>query len=132
MSTYPGHPGVCLAGTLKFAGRVFESVDILTESTTTSGLQSHPFKRGEDERGFSDGKTGSQMGRDLPQAPQLGDSGSTLDPDSRSPETLRLDGGGPRSDWTGVGPLLSLLGAIQCPDPHGQRPSRVGLRGSSL
>ena len=71
LSTYPGHPGICLAGTLTFAGRVFEPLVILTESTTTSGLQSHPFKRGEDERGFSDGKTGSQMGRDLPQAPQL-------------------------------------------------------------
>ncbi|CAI9160936.1 unnamed protein product [Rangifer tarandus platyrhynchus] len=38
-------------------------------------------------------------------------------PRDSSPETLRLEGGGPRSDRTAVGPLLSLLGAIQCPDP---------------
>ena len=70
-TTYPGHPAVCLAGTLNFVGSGFESMDILTESATTSDLQAHPFKLGEGERDFSDGKTGSQMGRDLPQAPQL-------------------------------------------------------------
>ena len=53
-------------GTLNFVGRGFESVDILTKSTTTSGLQSYPFKPGEDERDFPDGKIGSQMGRDFP------------------------------------------------------------------
>ena len=80
---------------------------------------------------FQMGKLGPKWEETSPSPTAGWDSGPAQDPDARSPETLCLDRGALRPDRSGVGPLLSLLGAIRCPDLHGQRPSRAGLWGSS-